>query len=221
VFHFITIFWKLLFALVPPPKYAHGWATFGIALLFIGILSYTVADFATQFGCVLNISPSITAITFVALGTSLPDTFASMGAARMDPNADPALGNVTGSNAVNVFLGLGIPWVIGSHYDTAKIKNNDNNYMKDPKTKKVIEPRVWNDAMYPPYEGFWQPAGSLGFSVLVFALVGTIGILTLVARRFIVGGELGGVSASGRYGSCIFFCTLWLIYIVFSILQEK
>ena len=63
--------------------------------------------------------PAITAITFVALGTSLPDTFASMAAAKADAFADAAVGNVTGSNSVNVFLGLGLPWVIASHYYAA------------------------------------------------------------------------------------------------------
>ena len=33
-----------------------------------------------------------------------------------DPTADAAVGNVTGSNAVNVFLGLGLPWMIGALY---------------------------------------------------------------------------------------------------------
>lgn len=47
----------------------------------IGLVTAVVERFASMFGCVLNIDPSITAITFVALGTSLPDTFASMTAA--------------------------------------------------------------------------------------------------------------------------------------------
>jgi solute carrier family 8 (sodium/calcium exchanger) len=58
-------------------------------------------------GCILNIPDPITAITLVAVGTSVPDTFASMIAAKNEPNADAALTNVTGSNAVNIFLGLG------------------------------------------------------------------------------------------------------------------
>ena len=56
----------------------------------------------------------ITAITFVALGTSLPDTFASKTAAIQEKYADNAVGNVTGSNSVNVFLGLGLPWLIAA-----------------------------------------------------------------------------------------------------------
>lgn len=56
------------------------------------------------------------AITFVALGTSLPDLFASRTAARLERHADNAIGNVTGSNSVNVFLGLGLPWLIAAIY---------------------------------------------------------------------------------------------------------
>ena len=62
----------------------------------------------------LTLNPNVTAISFVAIGTSLPDMFASQRAAEMDDTADNSVGNVTGSNCVNVFLGLGLPWMIGS-----------------------------------------------------------------------------------------------------------
>merc|ERR1719394_436254 len=76
-----------------------------------------INDMANLFGCVLPFMENeITAITFVALGTSLPDTFASMTAAQQDPYADASVVNVTGSNSVNVFLGLGLPWMIGAIY---------------------------------------------------------------------------------------------------------
>lgn len=80
--HFLTIGWKLLFSFVPPPHYMGGWATFVISLVFIGAMTAVVGEFANLFGCTLGIKPSVTAITFVALGTSLPDTFASMVAAQ-------------------------------------------------------------------------------------------------------------------------------------------
>jgi solute carrier family 8 (sodium/calcium exchanger) len=110
--HLICIGWKLFFAIVPPPHFLGGWACFIGSLAFIGIVTAVVGEFANLFGCVLGIKPAITAITFVALGTSLPDTFASMAAAQAEKFADSAVGNVTGSNSVNVFLGLGLPWVI-------------------------------------------------------------------------------------------------------------
>jgi len=112
--HFICIGWKLFFAFIPPPHMFGGWACFVISLVFIGMVTAVVGEFANLFGCVLGIKPSITAITFVALGTSLPDTFASMVAAQQEKYADSAVGNVTGSNSVNVFLGLGLPWVLAT-----------------------------------------------------------------------------------------------------------
>merc|ERR1719506_1489925 len=73
-----------------------------------------VGDMAALMGCCMGVADDITAITLVALGTSLPDTFASRTAAQHDPNADNSIGNVTGSNSVNVFLGLGLPWTVGA-----------------------------------------------------------------------------------------------------------
>jgi solute carrier family 8 (sodium/calcium exchanger) len=55
------------------------------------------------------------------MGTSLPDTFASVISANSEKTADNAIGNVTGSNSVNVFLGLGLPWVLASIYWQAKV----------------------------------------------------------------------------------------------------
>lgn len=106
----------------------------------------------------------MTAITIVALGTSLPDTFASMTAARQSEYADSAIGNVTGSNSVNVFLGLGLPWAIASTYWSSK----------------------------GPNQLYKVPAGAVAFSVFVFLVVAVICFLILIGRRVVIGGELGG-----------------------------
>ena len=191
LFHFLTIGWKLFFSMIPPPHYAGGWACFGISLGFIGLITAVVGEFANLFGCVLGIKPAITAITFVALGTSLPDTFASMAAAQQEKYADSAIGNVTGSNSVNVFLGLGLPWVIATLWEKGSVNGGGGNY--------------------------YVPASSLGFSVFVFCIVAIISICFLLIRRQIVQGELGG-SQSGRTASCIGLTCLWLFYIVMSTL---
>ena len=47
------------------------------------------------------------------------DTFASKTAAIQDETADASVGNVTGSNAVNVFLGIGIAWSMAAIYHAA------------------------------------------------------------------------------------------------------
>lgn len=89
----------------------------------IGILTAVIGDLATIFGCLIGLKKEVTAITFVAMGTSLPDLFASKAAAVSEKHADASVGNVTGSNSVNVFLGLGTPWVIAAVYWHAKVSN--------------------------------------------------------------------------------------------------
>lgn len=70
--HFLTVFWKLLFACVPPTDIWGGWACFVVSIIMIGVLTAFIGDFASHFGCTISLSDSVVAITFVALGTSLP-----------------------------------------------------------------------------------------------------------------------------------------------------
>ena len=105
---------------MPPCHIGGGAPAFAVALAFIGIVTMLVGEVATILGCAIGLKASVTAITLVAMGTSLPDTLASMTAAKQFEYADSAIGNVTGSNCVNVFLGLGLPWVISAHYNEAQ-----------------------------------------------------------------------------------------------------
>lgn len=60
----------------------------------------------------LGIAPVIIGLTVVAFGTSAPELAVSV-AAALSGNADVALGNVVGSNIVNILLILGASAVIG------------------------------------------------------------------------------------------------------------
>jgi len=59
----------------------------------------------------LKISPLVSGITVVALGTSAPEFFVSLGAA-LKGSPDIAIGNVVGSNISNIALVLGVTSVI-------------------------------------------------------------------------------------------------------------
>jgi len=192
-FHYVSIFWKVLFALVPPTVYLNGWVTFVVSLICTGVLTAVVGELASLFGCSIGLKDSVTAITFVALGTSLPDLFASMNAAQEADDADAAIGNVTGSNTVNVLLGLGLPWVIGTTY-------------------YALNPELGTGGLY------CVPSGTLSYSVMVFSVCAVLAIPLLMLRRRMVGGELGGAGA-GKYGSSIFLTVLWIGYILLSAFQ--
>ncbi|XP_043968916.1 sodium/calcium exchanger 1-like isoform X1 [Gambusia affinis] len=189
VMHFLTVFWKLLFAFVPPTDYWNGWACFVVSISVIGMLTAIIGDLASHFGCTVGLKDSVTAVVFVALGTSVPDTFASKVAATQDQYADASIGNVTGSNAVNVFLGIGVAWSIAAIYHYSK----GQEFRVDP--------------------------GTLAFSVTLFTIFAFICIAVLIYRRRpAIGGELGGPRVPKILTSCLFF-SLWLMYIIFSSLE--
>jgi solute carrier family 8 (sodium/calcium exchanger) len=216
IMHIICLPWKLLFALIPPTDYCSGWVCFGCSLAMIGLVTAIIGDLASLFGCCMGLPDEVTAITFVALGTSLPDTFASKTAAMQDPYADASVGNVTGSNAVNVFLGLGLPWMVGSIYWS--VGNPSAEWI----SKYSQDPEVPLD-----YRGgaFVVKAGTLGFSVAVFVGCAAVCLIMLMVRRYTCQGELGGPRLP-KYLSCAFSVSLWLIYIslsswkTFSLLED-
>jgi solute carrier family 8 (sodium/calcium exchanger) len=82
LFHFACIGWKVLFATIPPSNKVKGLPCFMVALAYIGVITMFVGEVATILGCAIGLKASVTAITLVALGTSLPDTFASKTAAQ-------------------------------------------------------------------------------------------------------------------------------------------
>jgi len=205
--HIIALPWKVLFAFVPPTDYCGGWACFICALIMIGLVTMIIGDMASLLGCCLCLPDEVTAITFVALGTSLPDTFASKTAAEQDPYADASVGNVTGSNSVNVFLGLGLPWMIASIYWATTSPSKDwhmkYDYLPDIDFLGPLGARS---------QGFVVEAGSLSFSVAIFSSCAFLCILLLQVRRTHFGGELGGPSGA-KWASFAFLLVLWLIYI--------
>ncbi|XP_068110170.1 sodium/calcium exchanger 3 isoform X2 [Hyperolius riggenbachi] len=189
VMHFLTVFWKVLFACVPPTEYWNGWACFIVSILIIGILTAIIGDLASHFGCTIGLKDSVTAVVFVAFGTSVPDTFASKVAATQDVYADASIGNVTGSNAVNVFLGIGIAWSVAAIYWAYQGKE------------------------------FHVSAGTLAFSVTLFTIFAFVCVSVLLYRRRpSIGGELGGPRGC-RLATTLLFVTLWLLYILFATLE--
>lgn len=123
----------------------------------------------------------------------LIDTFASKTAAIEDETADASVGNVTGSNAVNVFLGIGIAWTMAAIHAYCFGKEGETDFLVSP--------------------------GSLGFSVTVFCIEALLAILILLARRHpSVGGELGGPKSIKTVSAGI-FVFFWVFYVLLSALE--
>ena len=98
------------------------WTVVGLVLIVCG--SNVTVDAATKIAQIVGLSERFIGLTIVALGTSLPELFTSVSAARKG-NADIAIGNIVGSNIFNILFVIGIssvivpvPFANGFRFDT-------------------------------------------------------------------------------------------------------
>ncbi|KAK4441783.1 Magnesium/proton exchanger [Sesamum alatum] len=132
----------------------------------------------------------LVAFTALAAGTSWPDLVASKIAAERQLTADSAIANITCSNSVNIYVGIGVPWLIDTLY----------NFFAYKKPLRI------------------ENAAGLSFSLLVFFATSVCCIGVLVFRRLTLGAELGGPRV-WAWVTCIYFMLLWVIFVVLSSLR--
>ncbi|KAK9281504.1 hypothetical protein L1049_004407 [Liquidambar formosana] len=182
--------WRLMFAFVPPYHVAHGWIAFICSLLFITGIAYIVTKLTDLISCVTGINSYVIAFTALAAGTSWPDLMASKIAAERQTTADSAIANIICSNSVNIYVGIGIPWLIDTAY----------NFIAYREPLRI------------------QNAAGLSFSLLVFFATSVGCIAVLVFRRLTLGAELGGPRL-WAWATCVYFMFLWVIFVVLSSLK--
>jgi len=182
---FLCLFWKVQFAFIPPAGWKGGHLAFWVCVLLVCFWSAILGEIAKLFGCSVGLTDAQTALAFVSVGTSLPGLFVSRLAIMHDDNAQSALENMTASNSVNVFIGLGIPWLIGSVYH----------------------------AVAPGGQGVYVvPAGGLSFAVVLYCCVACIVVLFQIYRRAVVGADFGGKSSTQSYVGAAALILLWVVY---------
>lgn len=93
-----------------PRGQAIFWLIAGLLILLVSadVLVWS----ATQIAEALGVSDLIIGLTIVAVGTSLPELAATVGSA-LKGHSDIAIGNVVGSNILNILAVLAIPGLIG------------------------------------------------------------------------------------------------------------
>lgn len=85
--------------------------TFLVSISFLAALSYVLVESAVGLGDVLNINPTLIALTVLAAGTSIPDLLSSVIVAKQG-RGDMAVSNAVGSNIFDILFCLGFPWII-------------------------------------------------------------------------------------------------------------
>ena len=114
--HVLSLPWRYAFYVTIPNCAAQrfeNWypATFVASLSWISVISYLMVSWAARIGCIIGIPQVVMGTLVVAAGTSIPDALGSIAVAKIG-EGDMAVANAVGSNVFDIWLGLGLPWLI-------------------------------------------------------------------------------------------------------------
>ena len=84
-----------------------------LSIVWIGGLTWLVVEIAESTSHCLGIDANLTGVTVLAIGSSLPDMFASIVVAK-DGKANMAVSNALGSNIFDILVCLGVPFSLKS-----------------------------------------------------------------------------------------------------------
>ncbi|OGG04923.1 hypothetical protein A2Z33_06520 [Candidatus Gottesmanbacteria bacterium RBG_16_52_11] len=150
-------------------KYTEKMDYIWMLLLGSGFLLFSSFGFvrtAERVAAGLRISPLVVGVVVLAVGTSLPELAVS-GTAVVAGDAGLALGNIIGSNIVNIFLVLGIAILAGSmRIGTAKTQTTVAVLIAVSTGFLLIH--LWNLPRF--YAGMVFLTGSVGFTVYEYVL---------------------------------------------------
>ncbi|CAL4111424.1 unnamed protein product, partial [Meganyctiphanes norvegica] len=117
------------------------------------------------------------------------DAIASKVAAQQDPYADASVGMAICSNAINVFLGIGIAWTIAAAYH-----GMEGYYF-------IVMP------------------GNIVFAITLFCVEALLAITIMMIRRHPkIGGELGGPKIP-KIITSFFLAFLWFFFVFMCTLE--
>ncbi len=118
----ISLPWYAAFQLTIPPCGDPKWekwyvVSFAMSILWIGFITHWMVEWCVRIGCILGVPSVVMGTTVLAAGTSIPDALSSIAVAR-DGLADMAVANAVGSNVFDIWLGLGLPWLLYLSWQT-------------------------------------------------------------------------------------------------------
>jgi K+-dependent Na+/Ca+ exchanger-like protein len=114
--HVLSLPWRYAFYYtIPDCSKPPGEKWFKFAFLtsiaWISAISYCMVSWAARVGCIIGIPEVVMGTLVVAAGTSIPDALGSIAVAKAG-EGNMAVANAVGSNVFDIWLGLGLPWLI-------------------------------------------------------------------------------------------------------------
>jgi len=126
--------YEIMFHYTVPPvngrfKYQF-FATFFISLCWLGVFTTFMVKWTEKIGCILGIEDAIMGVTFLAVGTSMPDCLTSIFVARTG-RGNMAVCNALGSNIFDILLALSLPWALSTVISRSPVQVNSESLVQD------------------------------------------------------------------------------------------
>ncbi|XP_046919670.2 sodium/potassium/calcium exchanger 5 isoform X2 [Dermatophagoides farinae] len=112
---FLLFPFKIIFFItLPKPTRFCFVITFVSSIMWIACLTYFIVWMVTLVGYTLGIPDTVSGITVLAAGTSIPELISSYLIVKKSGLADMAICNSIGSNIFDILFCLGLPWLLKS-----------------------------------------------------------------------------------------------------------
>eukprot|EP00596_Hydrurales_sp_CCMP1899_P008413 CAMPEP_0119051756 /NCGR_PEP_ID=MMETSP1177-20130426/73270_1 /TAXON_ID=2985 /ORGANISM="Ochromonas sp, Strain CCMP1899" /LENGTH=622 /DNA_ID=CAMNT_0007031073 /DNA_START=89 /DNA_END=1954 /DNA_ORIENTATION=- len=108
-FPIVLLFWATVPDVRKNGSRQYALIAFIMSLVYMGVISYFMVDFAEIIGATAGIPSVIMGLTFLAAGTSVPDMLSAIIVAQQG-FGDKAVSSTLGSNVFDINIGLGLPW---------------------------------------------------------------------------------------------------------------
>jgi hypothetical protein len=109
---------------------------------------------------------------------------------------------------------------MGAIYWHFKWEDRKEEWLQRPVMPGRLTPTFYDEYVATgkyPDGGFMVPAGTIGYSVMVYTVLAVVAVVFLIFRRKTAGGELGGPTRLTNGLGSLFMVALWVTYISLSI----
>merc|ERR1712063_97203 len=126
--------YEFVFSYTIPPvqgKYKYQFiASFVMSLVWLAVFTALMVKWTEEIGCILGIEDAIMGVTFLALGTSMPDCLTSIFIARTG-RGNMAVCNALGSNIFDILLALSLPWAMSTVISRSPVAVSSETLVQD------------------------------------------------------------------------------------------
>lgn len=96
----------------PESKYAWAYGfTFALSFVYVAFFSFVIGTIAGRWSDIMNLPGAAFGLFLISIGAEVPDTIQSVTVAKRGYGS-MAVSNCVGSQICNIFIGLGLPWML-------------------------------------------------------------------------------------------------------------